>query len=280
MSQARNWCWTIHLAEENNDESSVLDLSPADCRYSVWQLERCPTTGRLHFQGYSEFRGAKRLRGVKHFLGHPTAHCERRNGPRLAAITYCKKSDTRVAGPWEIGSADVTPGRRTDLNELAEQIQLGKSLSEVRRDDPVNYIKYRKGIESLVFATGKEKSKEFRSVEVLVYWGDAGSGKTRAAVENASDYYILDQGERVWFDGYEGETTLIIDDFYGWIKYGQLLRILDGYQYRCEIKGGFTYAMWTKVIITSNKEPVEWYAVGLTPALERRITETIHYEIE
>ena len=125
----------------------------------------------------------------------------------------------------------------------------------------------------------KKQSKQFRNVQVEIYVGEAGSGKTRKAIEEAGDdYYILDQSERVWFDGYDYEKTLIIDDFYGWIKYGQLLRILDGHQYRCEIKGGFKYAAWTKVIITSNAQPNEWYQKGLTPALQRRISNITRFD--
>ena len=117
-----------------------------------------------------------------------------------------------------------------------------------------------------------------RSVLVLVYWGDSGTGKTRKAIEDSgSDFFILDQGERVWFDGYDGEKTLIVDDYYGWIKYGMLLRILDGHPYRAEIKGGFRWALWTRVIITSNKKPEDWYQQGLTPALKRRITKVVHF---
>lgn len=278
--RSRNWCWTIFPSESYEiSEATVLDLAAGGCRYAIWQLERCPTTSRLHFQGYSEFNSALRPGGVKLFLGHNHAHVEVRRGPRAAAINYCRKDDTRVAGPWELGSSVITPGARSDLSELAGEISAGKSLSSIRRDDPVQYVKYRNGIKDLVFHASKERAKVFRELEVLVYYGDAGTGKTRSATQDFGDYYILDQGDRLWFDGYEGEETLIIDDFYGWVKYGVLLRLLDGHQYRCEIKGGFTYALWKRVVITSNKHPSEWFAVGLTPALERRITTIRHFEL-
>ena len=41
----------------------------------------------------------------------------------------------------------------------------------------------------------------------------------------------------LWFDGYRGQKTLILDDFYGWLKYGDLLKILEGHPYRCQMKG-------------------------------------------
>ncbi len=113
-----------------------------------------------------------------------------------------------------------------------------------------------------------------------VIWGEAGSGKTRMAVENNPNHYMLSvpQAGNLWWDGYEGEDVLIIDDFYGGIQYALLLRILDGYQLRIPIKGGFTYALWTKIIITSNKDPREWYQRGYTKALARRINKISHIQ--
>lgn len=280
MSRYRNWCFTIfEINDEPITEQTILDIPAASCRYAVWQLELCPESGRRHFQGYIEFERPKRLGGVQTVLGSRTAHCEKRRGTRKQAIAYCRKEDSRIGGPWDVGVPDIQPGRRTDLAELGAEISNGLTLSQVRQNDPTNYIKYRRGIEALVCAANKERAKEFRNLEVLVYYGDAGSGKTRAAFAHSDSYYCLDQGERVWFDGYESETTLIIDDFYGWIKYGMLLRILDGHMLRCEIKGGFTYALWTTVIITSNKHPRQWYGQGLTPALERRLTSIRSFEL-
>ena len=62
-----------------------------------------------------------------------------------------------------------------------------------------------------------------------------------------------------WWDGYDGEEILLIDDFYGQVQVARMLHLLRGYQCRLPIKGGFTYAQWQKVYITSNNPPHEWY---------------------
>lgn len=276
MSRSRNWMFTLY-GEDFKEETKLELAEPSACSYGVWQLERCPSTGRLHFQGYLHFANPRRLDSVRSVIGG-SPHCEVRKGSHKQAMEYCSKVETRVAGPWTIGS-EPEQGKRSDLDNCASAIKGGMSISEVRKEFPVQYIRYRRGIEALCHNEQREWSRNFRDVEVVVYYGRAGAGKTKKAVEESgNDYFILDQGERVWFDGYEGEKILIIDDFYGWIKYGMLLRILDGYQYRCEIKGGFTYALWNKVYITSNKHPREWYTQGMTPALERRITNIINFE--
>ncbi len=77
-----------------------------------------------------------------------------------------------------------------------------------------------------------------------------------------------------------GETEILIDDYYGWIKYYYFLRLMDGHQVRIPKKGGHDWAEWTTVWITSNKEPEEWYQFGMTEALDRRITGVYHTEAE
>lgn len=278
MSRLRNWCFTKFVEEEKEYVDIISNKDRVRC--AVWQLERSPTTGRLHLQGYAEFKSALRMAQVKTIFDDDSLHLEGRRGSREQAIDYCKKLETRIRGPWEFGDfGDVRPGARNDLLDVARSILDGQELGTIIQEYPVQYIKFKRGIEALHFERERTVSKDFRRLQVLVYHGDAGTGKTRTAVESAADdYYILDQGERLWFDGYRGESTLIIDDFYGWIKYGTLLRILDGYQFRCEIKGGFVYAKWMKVVITSNKHPGEWYSQGMTDALRRRITEIVHFE--
>lgn len=68
----------------------------------------------------------------------------------------------------------------------------------------------------------------------------------------------------------------MFDDFYGWIPWGQFLRLLDGYRMNLQIKGGFVPKNWDRVIITSNKKVEDWYnRFGEYDALLRRITKTV-----
>lgn len=77
----------------------------------------------------------------------------------------------------------------------------------------------------------------------------------------------------MWFDGYQGQHTLILDDFSGdYCAFRYLLRLLDKYKLKVEIKGGFAWAVWTTVVITSNIHPVGWYHDTDTSPLQRRLT--------
>jgi len=248
------------------------------CDYLIVGRETCPSTGTIHWQAYAEFDNPVTMATIKKRFKDNTVHISEKypDSTQYDCITYCKKE-----GEFKEYGNKKNQGQRTDLERIAKGlVEATLTLEDVMVEDPELYCKYRNGLKDLSALGCKNASKEFRKINTEVYVGDAGTGKTRKAIEENPNYYILDMAsdDKVWFDGYNGESTLIIDDFYGWIKYGQLLRLLDGYQCRLNVKGSFTYARWTKICITSNKNPKDWYEKGLTPALKRRLTKIIHFE--
>lgn len=267
MSRTRNICYTSW-------NLSVRPELVEGVRYWVCQHEQCPSTKRTHAQGYIEFDRSVRWANVKALLRDPVCHLEARMGTSQQAADYCKKSESRIEGPWEVGCLNKHQGKRSDLEAITESLTAYTTMVDLANDYPVAVIKYNRGLESLLFYRSIERAKELRNLQVKVYWGATGTGKTYKAVTESTSYFVLDQGVNLWFNGYMGEKTLIIDDFYGWIKFGTLLRILDIYVLRSEIKGSFTYAMWDEVIITSNKRFTEWYKdlnEEQSKALRRRI---------
>ena len=264
--RARNWVFTI-WASPNEDTIEKY------ARYAVWGEEICPDTKRVHWQGYIEFTEPKTMKfTVDTLCSDGSAHVEKRIGSAKQASDYCKKD-----GKFKTIGQMSQQGRRTDLEDLAARIQKeDMSLGGLMEDNPVLYCTYRNGLRDILAQAQKCSRKKFRNVTTQVYVGDTGTGKTRAATEHIEDTYILNTDEKLWWDGYDGEKNIVIDDFYGDIKYSTLLRILDGHQLRLPIKGGFTYAAWTNIIITSNSEPHKWYKFGMTAALKRRLP-TIKY---
>ncbi len=167
------------------------------------------------------------------------------------------------------------------MHEATQRLLDGASIETIAEEHPVQFVRYARGFRELSFTIGKKRAREeFRKLKVLVLWGEAGTGKTRAAVELAGhSRFILDHagGSNLWWDGYSGEETLILDDFYGWILWNYFLRVLDGYELRLPIKGSFAYAKWTRVILTSNKHPKEWYeSKGYPLELTRRLWKIVH----
>lgn len=94
--------------------------------------------------------------------------------------------------------------------------------------------------------------------QTIVFSGETGSGKSRtAAAICGEDVYYKPHGK--WWDGYDGQQSVIVDDFYGWMQYDEVLRVTDRYPHRVEVKGGFKEFTSKKIIFTSNKSPRDWW---------------------
>lgn len=258
----------------NNPEEDFIDLlkSHEEISYCVCQLEEVST---LHVQGYIELHKQVSFAKVAKWFKW---HIEPRMGSQSQAIEYCRKEESRKDGPWEWGERKVQ-GKRTDVEGMYEAIKLGKRERDIAEEMPAVHAKYFKAHDRYRSLVDYDLTKGERPLEVHVLWGKAGCGKTHKAIHDSEDYYILSQPSNgnLWFDGYQGEKTLIIDDFYGWIKFAEFLRITDKWQYRCPVKGGFTWAKWEKIFITSNSQPKDWYPnvssdSNRWAAFERRMT--------
>ena len=257
------------------------------------QWEICPETQRGHWQVYLEFHDPQSIRFIKeHLFEDTTMHVEIRHSTREIARRYCMKVRTRAPGPnngpFEEGTWGEQ-GKRTDLDMVKEDIDSGKSMRAVAEDNFNAVAKYTHGVKYYAQLQNQKEGSTQRDVSVHVYFGGTGTGKTRAAMAeclevvggDATNVFILDQateGSKLWWCGYNGGAGIVIDDFSSRIPIATLLRMLDRYPYRCEIKGGQMYACWKHVWITTNIPPDEWTDCGkpIDPrhlkALMRRIT--------
>lgn len=268
MTTGRRFCFTYFIT----DEDDLFQLDPRiqtirqglHFRGMCYQLERCPTTSREHLQGYIEYNKPRKFNSILQELP-PGTHLELARGNRSSCVDYCSKSDTRVEGPWcdDVLKNTKGQGHRTDLFDIGKSIMSGE-VDEITlaTERPDVLIKYPRGIRELYAISAlKHKSNLRTTMRVEVIWGPAGTGKTRQAMADLDNSFLLDasNSDTLWFDGYQGEKVLVVDDFYGWIRHGTLLRLLDIYPYRCPLKGSHTYAGWTTIYLTSNKHPSTWY---------------------
>jgi len=272
---ARAYCWTLNNYSESEEECiQKIQENNVRVRYVCYGKE-VGESGTPHLQGYIELTTPMRISALKKWAGFERIHLEGRRGTRDQARDYCMKTAQLIEfGEWCAGGQ----GSRNDLRAMMKLIKANPSdvLGHMEAD-PVCYSNNQRFIEKYTCAIEKEATKDFRGVEVNVLWGEAGSGKTKAAHEADPNIFTVNTDEAFPFDGYSGEKTILLDDFYGGIKYHNLLRILDGHQLRVNVKGSSRYACWTKVYITSNVSPANWYKHGLTPALKRRLTTVTEY---
>lgn len=266
----RAWCFTVN----NPTDVDRGILTAANARYIIWG-EETGESGTPHLQGYLELNKPQRLSGMKKL--HATAHWEQRQGTRDEARAYCMKDGVyEEYGDWQAGGQ----GTRNDLEGLMQMIRENKPTLEIMEAAPACVSKHMRFVDRYTHLVEKETTHAFRKVDVQVLWGAAGTGKTRRVYELDPKVFTVNSDEAFPFDGYDGEEAILLDDFYGGFKYHHLLRILDGHQYRANVKGGSRYARWTRVYITSNKQPSEWYQKGLTDALRRRLSSVTEYRNE
>lgn len=256
-----------------------------NCKYACYQKEVAPTTGTPHLQGYMNLKKKQRMTTIqKNLVGNGIQlTLINANGTPEANRTYCSK----IGGQdfWEIGDIKIVgQGKRTDLMEVAEKVLAQRPIREIALENPTEYIKYYRGINALQFAIMDIPTE--RPMEVVLLFGDSGTGKSTKARQYASlygKYYTLQQPNNgaIWWDGYSGELSVIIDEYKGWITPTTLNAILDKYKLALPIKGGTTYAMYEHVFITSNFPPEEWYSekvIWNKQALYRRLTTIYQYK--
>lgn len=257
--RSRNWCFTLNNPEEDEVPSEWPHL------YIIYQLEQ-GENGTLHYQGYVRFESAKALTAVRQL--NARAHWEVRNGTHAQAKKYCSKEETRVGEVYEHGE-EPEQGKRSDLEEIRLRLVDGATEGEIADEYFGSWCRYHKAFNRYKIMRQPRRSWK---TEVTVIFGETGVGKSRIAQELYPDAYWKEKGQ--WWDGYEDHEAVIIDEFYGWIPYHQLLRVLDRYPMTVEIKGGAVNFVPKHIVITSNQKPSNWYTYEY-PQLERRLENII-----
>lgn len=268
----RRWCFTDHTGHCKELLQFIRenpDVQIKDVRYLVMGLEICPTTGKEHIQGYIELTAAYTMKALRAILGD--AHFERTNGTFEDNYTYCTKDGDFV----ELGKpAKTKQGKRTDLQNLAEHIQSGKTDRELIEDGRIRNFTALKSM-SLLRSVVQRPNLNREPPEVHWIYGMTGTGKTRWAYENAGDSYYVHSCNTQWFDGYQSQKCVIFDDLRPDVfSFHFFLRLIDRYTVRVPVKGQ-TEVLFEpeKIIITTPFKPNHFVPRGEDPnQLTRRIT--------
>jgi len=267
-TKLRRWCFTAYEVKEAPEFHSCV-------RGAIWQLEKCPKTGKLHFQGYVEFTRGVTMKQCQTYIGKPKCHVEKAGGSKSDNEHYCGKLETRIEGPWRHGELGGNQGERNDLKKVAQDIK-ERGLQHAIDEAPTTFIRYHRGMEKLAdHYVGKSPS--LRDIKVIVLYGPSGTGKTWEAMQYDPELYSIPDpvGGKLWFDNYRGQKTILLDDFRSdWqIGYSFMLKLLDKYPIQLPVKGGHVWAHFTTVFITTNEETNEWFPGRQDIShLQRRIT--------
>lgn len=257
MSRHRSWTITVNNHTEQDEQQ--LQLQQQRALFIVYGREK-GESGTPHLQGYIQMKQSQTLEYMKKHV-HATAHFEVARGTPLQNYNYCTKD-----GDFWIFGEVPKQGKRTDIEKIKQMVSEGATMKEIA-NEATSYQSAKFG--ELLLKYNEPK----RNQEIKVYWfyGPPGSGKTREAAAMCPEAY-WHNGTK-WFDGYDGEKEVIMDDFRqeGW-TIESLLRMWQPYPYRVETKGSTRQLQATTFIITTPYSVDNLFFIGEDiQQLKRRI---------
>lgn len=258
--------WVLVCNNYTEEHYNALKECSIKRKYLVIGKEKGSKKGVPHLQAYVWWNAGKTRSDMKRLL--PGWWFEPAKGNALQNQKYCTKD-----GDYYEEGTPPAQGRRTDLLIVAEAVDDGTGMYEISREHPETYIKYHRGIEKYKALKYQDRNPNFPP-KVVWMWGAAGVGKTAEAVRYNESYYIKDGTQ--WWDGYEQQKVIIIDDFDGKWPYRDFLRLLDRYPYQGQYKGGYIKINSPVIIITCEYPPRHFWQMNALEQVTRRIKSTIH----
>ena len=267
--QNRTWIFVINnWTEEDISWVMALEVNKIVCSKEVGE------SGTPHLQGTVTFKRVythKQLRKL-----HLKAFWE--VAKASIDFNYCKK----FGGELIRDENSTAKGKRTDIEDVREMLEAGEKMQVV--------MKRARTMQGVSFAKAWYQYNEQHlplntKIDIFWYYGCSGVGKTKKVLEETTNSTLFIPTSFKWWDGYEGQDAVLLDDLRpSWCAPEQLLRLLDPYryQYRVEIKGSTRPLLATKMYITTPWHPSDfWRDTHEDPAqLLRRITELVHFRAD
>lgn len=277
------WFFTWNNPDHPNEKNKLLSqYEGSTTAYILFQYEK-GEEGTKHYQGvlYNVKKItcsalSKKMVGCGYLA--PVINTE-------SAIKYCGKTESRIDGPWSAGRKPIQQGLRSDLLECKSIIDNGGGMDELFELQFSNAVRYGRGLKEYVTIKRRNIVRTWQTI-AYIYTGDAGTGKTEAAkIESAAwgggTYWLTIEklGGKVWWDGYEGQENIIIDEFNCGLTLTDFKRLIDSSPMTVPFKGGSTQFLGKRVWFLSNNPVDAWYYKSAPPgpnrnALERRL----HYK--
>lgn len=292
--QSANYMFTWNNPPKGEDGQVIspseflLGSKAPKVKFLAAQLEK-GERGTLHWQGYVSFTRKQTIVGLKAKV-HQKWWWGSRRGSHDQALAYVTKEDTRYVCGDNEGAGLVlygdppSPGKRNDLIEAKEAIDGGDTLQMLWEGHFHTMVRYSRALQEYINTTRKNPrhvAGTDSKVKVTVLWGPPGTGKSTEALKlGGPEAFWLAPGNgngSVWWDGYDNQETVVIDEFYGWIPKNTLQRMLQMMPFQVQTKGASRQLAAKNFIITSNSHPREWYKnTTFVDALLRRLTDIRH----
>lgn len=276
MPNARHWSFTLNNPKKH-DGPRVIKLLKKICTFLCIGFEYADT-GTPHYQGY--FR--TKLNVSKKWLEQRVTnkwHLEKSIADEEHNVAYCTKASQ--APPLIYETEDQ--GTRNDLYAVYDMIKSGYNIQDIMDYDFALWARNHRAISTAVDLRLQARSREDPPPTVYWLYGPPGTGKTRYVYDkyNWEDIYCVDNSND--WAGYTQQSIIILDEFHeGMITYRKLLRLLDRYPVRLNVKGSSVNLRSPIIYVTCEYHPLAAFS-ELPPtdninALIRRITEIIPFK--
>lgn len=127
LSQIWVWDFTAHLSSGVTREILEKQFKDWDCKKWVYQLEKCPSTGNLHYQGRVNLNDKVRV-----LEGNAMIRTSRTSKEGSKTFSYVMKEDTREAGPWtDKDKPEYIPRWMRDWKPKGWQLEFQERMDEV-----------------------------------------------------------------------------------------------------------------------------------------------------
>lgn len=268
-SQGRHWVFTLNNYTDD-ERAALAKFATESCDYLTYGKE-VGEEGTPHLQGYFCLKTKKKFLTVKNLL-FPRIHLEVKRGSVRSAVDYCHKDGDFLT----IGVEPVEQGNSGGIANKERWIQAHDSAKKGNFDE----------IEAQILITHygniKKIAHDHKAMPEDLDWidgdppnewiyGGTGVGKSyRARSENPKAF--LKQTNK-WWDRYNGEDTVIIEDFGMTHSYlGDHMKIwADKYAFPVEIKQSGDRIRPKKIVVTSNYNITDiWSDPNITLPLLRR----------
>lgn len=213
-------------------------------KFLVYQTERCPSTGRLHIQGFVHLSNSMKYATVCKLLGLTKAtNFGVARGSDEENEAYCTKPESREEGPaGKYGKAVPGQGKASDIDSVVQYLTIPEmTMRRVANERPDIVLRHSKHAEKLIELRNAGNKRRI-APNIIIRCGPTGTGKSHATAAEALAWeletgrnvvYVGKLSDRFAFDGYESGDSIAIEEYTpGDCKISLMLRIFDMYPYK------------------------------------------------
>lgn len=252
--RSRSWCFTLNNYTQADHETLMNWASEMvgnkSLHYCVLGRE-VGESGTPHIQGFFMWKDAKAFNPTRNAVPcGERMHLEAAIARADQAADYCKKDGAFD----EFGTSPVAPSGKGKLTaELRWALLKAGAFEEL---PPENYQRYK----AIALDIRSKEMVDLDNLDNLWIYGTSGCGKSRYVRDNYPRDELYDKLLNKWWDGYQHEPTVLLDDvdpdvckFLG----HHIKRWADRYVFRAEVKGGAMQIRPTRLVVTSQFLPYQ-----------------------